>query len=600
MLTGLTNTFFTMKQYSLIISFLIGLFMISCSKIDPENNDTAIDNNGMTIVSAVVRDGLTTKSDYEISGNLATFSWTSDDEFYRLVRATSDGVVYGNYNHYTYSYQSGSGNNATFSGGSIDSGYEDSGYALYPVFKYRTNTGAGLTYTSGTNDFYLNLGTTIAYDRANPLKNIVPMIGKKTGTSYDFKPITGVIAFTVYNIPSTATSVELSTTNGGLSGKSARFCNSTASDYKDWIEYYLGPSTLGLRQPWLAGQAKTYTFDAGSMVSYNNEATFYFPIATSYTGDGSSSPYTNFTIKVKSASETKTISATGLSVAVGRGEIVFLPSIDCNYVGTSITAAVQGNASAIKASYSLSKGTVTSVRAAAITSKTRDALNSAIPNNTSGTDITGATSSASAITVSSGFSTSGTYYVGIKAFNGETEVGSYIVKTPVYYLSTKAQSNLIKQFSTDGTNGSSGWTIINGEYINANNGSITFAISNDCTKGNIMVNNFCGVEFSTPSYGLYEYSENSIVIYYSDTPNYTDSSGYEHHFAQGTSGSSSSATNDIVLLINDTSVYGASNKWPLANAYYIYDAYQVGNDYAATSRIQKMVAGTKNTTLDIN
>ena len=467
-----------MKKYIYTLLAFAAVMTISCQK---EDNNTIDENNGKEVITAVVKDELVTKGDYVIGGTTATFSWTTDDEFYRFVRADNGDGTYGNYNHYTYQYSSGSGKSVVFSGSPVGSGYADTGYALYPSFKYRTDTGATFGYYS-SSDLYLHFSGTIAYNSANPLKNIVPMLGKLDGTTYTFKPLTGVIAVPVSNIPATANKVVLSTTDQGLlNGYSARFCNKTDELGDYYIEYYLGPDTKGLRKCWISGTSATYTFDAGSIT----DATFYFPIATSYNSSEVSDPYTNFTISVKNGDdELASVSKSGLSITVDRAEIVALPTINCNYAGTKVTAAVTGTPSDIKAYFTTEKGTVTNVRAAAIASKTKDALNTAIPNSTSGTDITAGVDSGSAVTVADGFSTSGQYYIGIKAFNGTTEVGSYIVSDPVYFLSATDYAKLVKEHTMSYTNGNGGAMTY---------GTMTLTLSDDLTKGQFILSDFDGM-----------------------------------------------------------------------------------------------------------
>ena len=500
-----------MKKLIFTILAFASLFILSCQK---EDGNTADENNRKDTFSAVVEDGLKTRGDYEISGSTAVFSWTNDDEFYRFVRADNGDGTYGNYNHYTYRYSSGSGSSVEFSGSSVDDGYADTGFALYPTFKYRTNTGATFGYKSGS-DLYFQFNGTITFNSSNPLKNIVPMLGKLDGSTYTFKPLVGVVAVTLTNIPADANKVELSTTDKGmLNGNTARFCDKTdvLGDY--YINDYLGPETHGLRKCWINGTTKTFTFVANSFT----EATFYFPVATTYNSSDVSDPYTNFTVTVKQNDDTLvTISKTGISITVDRGEIVALPIINCNYAGTSFSASLTGDASNIKAYYSVEKGTIDCVRAVAITSKSKAALDSAIPDNSSGTDITAGTSSSSAISITSGFSNSGAYYIGVKAFNGDTEVGSKILAGPVYYL----QSDDVTRFCKKHTDGRASTDRSNYDLSDR---TITLAVSDDPLKGNIIMTEFDGMSYNAaPTSGARFYSVTSKVedrSFVSGTPFY--------------------------------------------------------------------------------
>lgn len=579
-----------MKKYICALLAFAAITIVSCQKEDKTQADG---NDRIESFSAVIDEEMVTRGTYTINymTNNASFAWDAGDAFLRIVRVF-DGASYGNYDAYSYSYSSGSGNSAIFEGSSVGSGYEDINIALFP---------SSLVWFSGfggskISDFYLYMPASMAYNAASPLKNVVPMMGIREGDTYTFKPLTGLLAVTLTNIPADATSVSLSSTNGGIcGGQSVRFANNiTANSSYDTITGFLGPESKGLRKSWMTNQERTYTFDAGSFTT----ATFYFPVASSYNNSAVSDPYTNFTISVKGGASPITVAQTGLSLTVERSEIIDLPTINCNYAGTKVTAAVAGDASAIKAYYSVVKGTVTSVRATALSEKSKTALDTAIPDNASGTDITGATDSGSAAAVSAGLSGSGQYYIGIKAFNGTKEVASVIVSSPVSYLAPKAVSSLLNTFSTDGSNyyESVYRTYINGSQINASNGSITIALSDDCTLGNIKITAFCGNTFTSPAYGVYDNSTKKITIPRANV--YTDGSSYTHDFCQGgTEFSAGSATQDVTLLVNDNSLY--SKYYPISNANVVYDRYYTGAAYGATSRIFKMVAGTAGTTLDI-
>ena len=485
-----------MKKHIYTFLAFAPVLILSCQK---EDNSSVNENDGKETLTAVVEDGLKTKGDYEISGSSATFSWTSDDEFCRFVRADNGDGTYGNYNHYTYLYSSGSGNSVEFSGDSVGDGYADTGFALYPTFKYRTNTGANFGYKS-SSDLYFQFNGTIAFNSSNPLKNIVPMLGKLEGATYTFKPLVGVVAVTLTNIPEEANKVELSTTDKGmLNGNTSRFCDKTNELGDYYINYYLGPATHGLRKSWINGTSKTYTFDANSFT----EATFYFPVATTYNSSDESDPYTNFTVTVKKDDDAiATISKSGISLTVERGEIVALPSINCNYFGTKVTTTLIGDPTNIKAYCSVAKGAVTHIRGTVLTSRSKDALDMAIPNNTSGVDLYAATTVETAVSMTGSLVDSGAYYIGVKAFNESTEVAANIY--PVYYIKATDITNYIGTF--DGGNlryvphfEGSKWCYIGYDYgsgngITATDDDLVIALSDNLEKGNVMVTNILGLK----------------------------------------------------------------------------------------------------------
>lgn len=301
----------------LFILTIAAVAAVSCVKAD---NNTAENTEQKATVSAVIDEEFAAivKSDYEISGTTATFSWTSGDNFRRLVRAY-DGNTWGNYAHYTYNISTFSGASASFTGTAVGAGYDDSGYALYPG--YLTN-GTSF-YQENQSSLYLDLNESTTYDKDNPLKNVVPMLGKLSGTVYTFKPITGVIAITLNNIPNTATSVTLSTSDDGkgLSGGSV-LLTSNGDGYKASIETLLGPSTIGLRNNWYADatyskKTKTFTFSAGSV----SNGTFYFAAPV---GD-----FNTLTVTVKAGDTTLKEVSTTTTVTSTRGKITRLTAIDC-------------------------------------------------------------------------------------------------------------------------------------------------------------------------------------------------------------------------------------------------------------------------------
>lgn len=305
-----------MKKIILFLTVAI-LGVVSCQKAE-ENNTDVVEQK--TTVSAVIDEEFAqiVKSDYSISGTTATFTWTSGDNFRRLVRAY-DGVTWGNYNFYTYSINTISGASATFTGSAVGAGYDDSGYALYPS----NLTNGTRFFAESEKDLYLDLNESTTYDAINPLKNVVPMLGKLSGDSYTFKPVTGVIAITLNNIPATANSVVLSTSDSGkgLSGGSILLTSNTDT-YKNSIETLLGPSTVGLRNTWYSDatyskKTKTFTFSAGAV----SNGTFYFAAPV---GD-----YNSLTVTVKADETTLKTVTTNTTVTSTRGKITRLTAINC-------------------------------------------------------------------------------------------------------------------------------------------------------------------------------------------------------------------------------------------------------------------------------
>lgn len=264
-----------MKKIFFLTS-IVSLLFVSCTKesgLVPEVKERVS-------LKASIED-LTAKTDYTISGSTATFKWSGTEVFGRLIRATSDGTTFTTYS--TIDYTSTSELDAAsgvFSGEDISAGYADSELAIYPINK--TN-GANVSFpTSGTN-FTLTLNESLTYDAANPLKDIVPMIGKLDGSSYTFKPLTGVLAIKATNIPSTANKITISSTGKGLSGTTGLITGQTGSGYKSSLQSQLYDAAAGLPLTWFSSAAtKSYSF---SGLSPANTYTFYFPLPTGTLSD---------------------------------------------------------------------------------------------------------------------------------------------------------------------------------------------------------------------------------------------------------------------------------------------------------------------------
>ena len=311
--------FYTMAAAALTIA--------SCQKEINDVPETEVAPSVETF-TAVVDEPLT-KADYTINGSSAEFSWNSNDAFYRLVRSytvNGENRTYSSYNHYTYTASSASGYTATFTGGSLGDGYEDTGFALFPTTF--ANNGSEFGYVKNNNALKFILNEQLTYDADHPLKNIVPMLGTLSGTEYTFKPVVGVIGIKVQNIPSTYTSITIASSSGGMSGTTVTMTSVTDSSYKTNIGNLVGASSLGLRKEWFtAGTTKTFTFNG---LNPSNTYTFYFPVPVG--------TYTDLSITFKEGSTIKgTVQATGLNLNVTRAKVITIPTvIDCNNVGSAI------------------------------------------------------------------------------------------------------------------------------------------------------------------------------------------------------------------------------------------------------------------------
>lgn len=257
---------------------------------------------------------LTTKTDYTTSGSTATFKWSGTETFGKLVRAYS-GTTYSTYSAINYTSTSELDSaDGEFSGDAVADGFEDSELAFYPVNK---GNGANVSFPTSGSDFKITLAEELTYAPANPLKDIVPMVGKLSSDSYSFKPLTGVLAIKATNIPTTTTKITISSTGKGLSGTTGLITGHTSSAYKASLQSQLYDAAAGIPLSWFSSAAtKSYTV---SGLTPTNTYTFYFPIPTGTLPDLTITFYKNSTVLY-------TVT-TSQSITITRGHITPLPLI---------------------------------------------------------------------------------------------------------------------------------------------------------------------------------------------------------------------------------------------------------------------------------
>ncbi len=524
-----------MKKYMLFVA-LAAAALVSCKKeivtvpSGPDAQEPAA--QATETVSAVI-DEPVSKSDYTISGGTASFGWTQGDAFYRLVRKidTENEGYYTDYDHYTYSAASIDGARATFNGSAVGSAYEDSGYALYPAGK---SNGANFTHLSGST-LYFNLGESLVYDAANPLKDIVPMVGTLADGEYSFKPVTGVIGINAKNIPADATSISISSTSGGFSGNSVKMTGDNDAKYRTNIGNLVGESSIGLRNTWFtAGTSKTFTF---SGLDAAKTYAFYFPAPVG--------TYTDLTITLKAGDTVLgTVKANGISLSVTRAKIIDIAAVIDFSRSNYAKIALSGTSSAVSAYLESASPAVKSVRLAVATGEA-DALAAAAASSL---EITSA-GSANAVEVTAGLSASGLYYLGYVAYGASSnEIVSGTL--PVYYISAADAADVA------GTYKNAYYKSIYPESMTSNgDDTITFEISDDPSKGNIMLTHAFGFcwdvsrsthsslttydfsQFSdgSPVYGFYNPASSNPKLVFSNISDqifYYDAGGYPHFICE--------------------------------------------------------------------
>lgn len=560
--------------------------IISCQK--ENGTDSNIPEVITETINAEIEQDIFVKSDYTDQG---VFSWSEGDKFGRLGR-NSEYVT----STYTAEYGIGGQTSGNFTG-TAPAGATS--YAIYPV---EASNGASIT-ADNSSALYLNRPATIEYDVNNPRKNIVPMMGKLTNGEYVFYPISGMIGFHAENISAEATSITLSSSpnSKGLSGKSVLLTsNSNADAGISGLEMIDG-HRYGWKRGWMNGDGTTIslTFQPGSFT----EADFYFPVPPTYTGSGDSKtslPYDGLTITLKNASgDIIGRASTSRSIAVDRAEIVWLPAIA--FIPVSVSVSCIGTSRDIKA-YIQSEsciGSFDKVCVAALSGNTDNDLNTAIPDNNAGIDVTSATSAQTAISVS-GFSTSGLNYLGVKAFSGTSQVFSSII--PVYYLSSSDESNIISQYCYNvGARSTPNPSNYEASLLLKGANYLSLAVSDDPMKGNVMITDLFGINYQlidcimpttsytpgTALYGTYSQENNRADFKVKDVP-YFYFDGSNNHWISTCSSNEETlhlsfnyAVNDITydLVCTNTFLGDAKGRWQGSSGNYLF--YYSNNKYSA-------------------
>lgn len=441
----------------------------ACNK-ENDSIDKVLENE--ETVGAIVKEQLT-KSDYTISGDNAIFEWSTGDNFYRLVRVDNGDDTYGTYAHYTYNLQSGAGDtDATFQGSSVGSGYDDSGYALYPAYQ---SNGATFGYVSSSY-LYFTFNEELTYNSSTPLKTIVPMMGVKNEGEYEFYPVMGVIAISAKHIPSTATSISISSTSAGMSGTSVLLTSNTTNTYYNAFTD-LAFTTTGLRNNWFStGTAKTFVF---SGLDPDETYTFYFPVPV-----GS---YSDLTVTLKESSETIGVVTKSSSTTVTRGVITNITNTIDFDLANYCNVAVGGTSENITAYIESKSATISYVKFAMAASES-DALTAAA---SSAVQIS-ATGSGNAETVSGSLSETGTYYLAYIAYNSSD--GVVLQGTiPSYYLSSSDATDYTGTYTFTtlyafSRNATSSWVDLTGSA----DATLVIETSDDPTKGCVMITSLDG------------------------------------------------------------------------------------------------------------
>ena len=476
---------------------LIALGLLALSSACTKEQDVVIpeNNEGTITISASIEEP--TKTTYDpVSGE---FSWTDGDYISYIVKSSTSGK----YNRYTYSTQN-SGSTASFSGDAPSGEWSAVDYAFYP---YNGDAAGGYDHNTfdkvdATTFQAFIYGVIKAYPER--LKGIVPMIGKKTGTDangtvehYHFYPVTGILKLSFTGLPSTANQIRISTPDAATYPLRGTFNIDTSREIPE-IKASDIASGKGARDQWL------------NFVYSSSSDAFYIPIPTgtipagdltisvvNYTNGTAQSYYTTVTNKK--------------DIVINRGEITELPTITI----PSLKVKLSGTASDPKATFYFS-GDVAYVKYG------RNMTNSGTGGGNSGTVST----SGSSIDLRHDFNYK--YPLYYQAYNSSDEPLESIQRIDYWGINATGISEICKQFTSaigdigladTNTVGHRVPRFTNNAPFSATTPTITFAVSDDITKGNIVVTEFCGVEGKVyAKYEDYTFKESDNTTPKKDAP----------------------------------------------------------------------------------
>lgn len=431
----------------------------------------ALDENPNTVeIRANIINCEDVKTDYSISGSTAYFHWTGTETIGRLWYKST----FGEDSFTSTTSADAEETSLVFSG---SSSVDQTDYAVYPIWNSLSNTGIGWK----SNPFELYLHNEMVYNSESPLKDVVPMIAKINGAGeFDFVPVTGVIAVTVKNLPSTATKITLSSTGKALSGYYR--LTSTPSAYATNIDWVMTNGlTIGIA--YNAGNTtgtKSFSFtglDRGTHV-------FYFPVSVG--------TYDDMTITVYAGDSSLQTVTTTQSIAVGRGQIVKFPEMDLAKA-TKVIITGNTNEAYLYVNSFGPEATKVKFAVAATSGEATSAL-------ASGTAIT-ATGEENKQSIFTGLSSSasGQYYLAFAVYDSSDNELRSEVKS-IYYLNNTDKGVLCGDYGFTALraltiNNRSAWTDINSNnatYVSEgySDAHIVIAPSNDLSQGTIMLSNF--------------------------------------------------------------------------------------------------------------
>lgn len=281
-----------MKKLFISALALAALTAVSCNKevempVEP----------GTHPVSIIATLSEETKTAYE---NEKTFSWVEGDHIYLLVSKDEDGSL-----DYIRMVAESSGTTVKFSGDCPD-GYTPISIATYPKDTGNTNYSSDLQYQkSGDYPDSYRLWGTITPDLANPMGSI-PLIGlEQPDGTFSFKTATGILKFTVSNIPADAYFFQLDAPSGTNLNGYFNLSNMSVINMSDAV----------------AGWPQKYVYFTPEAEGETRD--FYLPIPVGTVPAGS-------TISIRSSSRgVIELATTAKDIEVVRNQVIRIPAVTC-------------------------------------------------------------------------------------------------------------------------------------------------------------------------------------------------------------------------------------------------------------------------------
>lgn len=450
----------------ILLSLLaIAVVFVSCKK---EASSVAPSQSSKTITISASCDDVT-KSTYTEAG---VFSWVYGDEIGYVLKKDSSP---NNYDRNTF-YTAGSGSTATFTG-SVSSGYSHVGLCVYPKIRkigdLVNNDAAFVNNTFDIDNTQTTLkgvlaGTIKAYpDR---LKGIIPMIGVRSevdasGTveHYHFYSVTGILKVSFTGLPATASQIRLTV--------------------PDAATYPLN-GTFNIDTERAIPEIKATDVSTGYELKYLNfdyagsDDTFYIPIPTG------TIPAGKLTVSVTDGTNVLYAVTNKQDIELVRGEITELPSITV----PSVKVKVTGTPTSPKAQFFFS-GDVAYIKYGNTMTLAYE------PSKTVST---------SGTVVDLNHNYNYKWPLQYQAYNSSNEEIGGLQIIYYYTLTDTGISEVCKQFTSATTDIGLSDSKVPAYTKNAMGGdapTITFEVSDDATKGNIIVSEFCGVHGKV--YGCY-------------------------------------------------------------------------------------------------